>query len=166
MQIEEREFSGLEDTDEGQRLKSLYRKISADKSNFEKQQREFRKTQADAMQGLKTMDAIRIGKELGFDELGLGFDTLLDCSTRHEMAIKAAKMVAEKLKTPSSQPPKQEPPKESALPEHIDSAVQNAGGPSMMFKASDIEKMTPDERARNRSEIAKAVKEGRIDYSK
>jgi uncharacterized phage infection (PIP) family protein YhgE len=161
--LEEREFAGIEDIEGAEKIKSLYRKVSERNQLLDKKEREIKKKESIAMQGLKFQDAMKLSTDMGFGELGLDFQPLMECRTLTDMTIKAAKMVAEKVKTPAVPT---EPKPEPAIEPHVDSGVQNAGGPSRVFKASEIEKMSFDERFALKSEISKAMAEGRIDQNK
>jgi len=48
------------------------------------------------------------------------------------------------------------------LPKHVDSGLQTTSGTGRIWRASEIDSMTSDERFAIRSEIAKAHREGRI----
>ena len=58
--------------------------------------------------------------------------------------------------------PKEEKKSESLIPKHVDSGVQTTSGTGRIWKATEIQRMTIDERFQHRKEIANATKEGRI----
>lgn len=151
-------FAGLDDEPGGPRIKTLYEQIQRQKLDITKQQREFTKVQGEALQGLKFRDAFKLAKEHEVE-----VDELMECETYADMVSKAKDLVIERLKTqyqPAAQVEKKEA--EPVLPKHIDSGISTSSGGGKVWKASDIQKLSSDDRLNLAKEINKATKEGRI----
>lgn len=153
-EIERRELEGLEDVPQAQKLIRLNQELRQRELNLGKQQTEFAKTQQAALEGLKFKDALALSKDYGIDA-----DELMECNTYSDML----KKVLEIQKTKSIPPVEKPKPK---VPEHIDSGVSSGSGKGRIWKASEIDSMSSDERFAKRSEIHKAHDEGRIDNTK
>uniref|UniRef100_A0A6M3JVS2 Scaffolding protein n=1 Tax=viral metagenome TaxID=1070528 RepID=A0A6M3JVS2_9ZZZZ len=150
-EIERRELAGLEDLPQAQKLLALNKEVRDKESLLLRQQREFQKTQQTAMEGLKFKDALTLSKDTGID-----VEELLECETYEAMLKTALQKVKEQAKTPQK----------LKVPEHIDSAISTASGKGRIWKASEISSMSADERFANRTEITKALTEGRIDNTR
>ncbi len=151
-EIERRELEGLEDVPQAQKLIRLNQELRQRELQLTKQQTEFSKTQREALEGLKFKDALALSKDYDIE-----VDTLMECDTYSDMLKKVLTIQKEK-----SIPDKPKP----KIPEHIDSGVSTGGGKGRVWKASEITSMSSDERFANRSEISKAMNEGRIDNAK
>ncbi len=150
--LEAKELAGIEDIPQGQKIIQLTRQLRQKESDLIKQQTEFSKTQAAALEGLKFKDALALAKEYDIDA-----DELMECNTYQDMLSKTLKIIKEKPKAA----PK---PKESLVPSKVDSGQNTATGKGRVWKQSEIRNMSPMERLSAASEIGAAMKEGRINY--
>ncbi len=156
VEIERRELEGLEDVPQAQKLIRLNQELRQRELHLSNQKAELAKTQREALEGLKFRDAMALSKDYDID-----VDILMECDTYSDMLKKVLNVQKEKVT-----PTKVEAKKEVKVPEHIDSGVSSGSGKGRIWKASEIESMSPDERFAAHSEIAKAQKEGRIDHKK
>jgi len=152
-------FSGLEDVPESKRLQTLYAQYEAEATRLKDEKRKWKEYESEARSGLQFRDATKTVKEIKTN-YGLEIDPeeLLGCQTYEEMQIKAKDLVIQGLST--KEPGAKSP--ESRLPKHIDSGTQVASGTGRVFKGSEIQNMTSQERFDLHSEISKATQEGRI----
>jgi hypothetical protein len=152
-EIERRELEGLEDLPQAQKLLRLQHDLRSKEADLLRQRSEFSKVQETAKEGLKFKDALALSKEYDIE-----VDELMECNTMADMYKKTLQLTKEKVKTPEK--------KELKTPSHIDSAVTSAAGKGRIWKASEITSMNSDDRFAQRSEISKAMREGRIDNTK
>ncbi len=160
---EKQMFSGLEDLPQTEKLKSLYDKISTERDNILKRQRELDKVQGEAAEGLKFRDATKLSKEVReqYPDVLIDPEDLMDCKTYAEMQVKVKDIVLESYKIQAK--PKE---KEKILPDKVDSGTTTPSSLGRIWTASEIENMSPDERFKLRGEIRKAGVEGRIDTNR
>ena len=152
-------FVGLEDEPASQRVKVLYEQIKKEQLALKNQKREFSMIQGEAMEGLKFRDASKLAKELEVD-----VEELMGCETHADMVSKAKDLVIERLKAGQTEPKAEVETKkaETYLPKHIDSGISTSSGGGRVWKASEIQALSGEERLKLASEINKATKEGRI----
>jgi len=155
-------LAGLDSVPEGERIKQLYVELKNDRARYQEQMRKLQEYEEQAMQGLKFYDAWQLAK----DAEGLvTVDELLECDSYEDMLLKVKQAAIEKIKAAQGKPESKPQPKAEAkprVPGHVDSGVQTAVGTGRFFKASDIQKMSPEERVK--LGISKAIKEGRIKW--
>ena len=158
MENEKRRFEGLEDLPQTARLQKMYSELTERQEFLEKQSAELEKLRRPAAEGLKYQDAMKLAKKYKEKGVDIDPDDLMECTTKADMVEKAADILAEKL----GEKAKTTPSKEPLIPGHIDSASSSGGGTGRIWKGSEIEDMSDQERFDQKSEIAKAYKEGRI----
>jgi len=151
-------FAGLDDEPAGQRVKVLYEQVKNEELNLKRRQREFSKVQDEGLQGLKFRAAFKLAKEHEVD-----VDELMECETYADMVSKAKDLVIERLRAPKAEV--EVKTAEPVLPKHIDSGLSTSSGGGRIWKASEIQALSGDDRLKIASEINKATKEGRIRWN-
>ena len=152
-EIQRRELEGLDDLPQGRKIASLLETARKKEADLLRKEQDLRQMESTALEGLKFKDALAISKEYGID-----VDDLMECTSMTEMYKKTLQLTREKT-TPIKKA-------EVKVPGHIDSGISTSTGKGRIWKASEIINMSSDERFENRSEIARANKEGRIDNTK
>ncbi len=153
-ETQRRELEGLADLPEGQKVARLLETARRKEAELIRKEQGLKKMESTALEGLKFRDALSLSKEYDID-----VDDLMECDTMADMYKKALTLTRGKIVNQESKPA----PK---MPSHIDSGISSSSGKGRVWKASEITSMSSDERFDNRSEITKAMKEGRIDQSK
>jgi hypothetical protein len=155
-------FNGIEDLPQAEKLKSLYAQVDKERDDIRDRQRELQKVQGEAAEGLKFRDATKLTKEIKeqYPNVLIDPEDLMDCKTYAEMQVKAKDLVLESYKTPKASG------KEKIIPDKVDSGNQTPSSVGRIWKASEIENMSPEERFKMRGEIRKAGEEGRIDATR
>lgn len=142
-QLEDKELEALSDDPDTLKLR---RNIRDQEANLRKRERELEEVKAEALEGLKYRDAVKLAKENEIDP-----EELMGCSSYADMQIKAKDLVIDRLKGKANENPTQ-----SVVPGHVDSAQGQSGGAKRKYTLSEITKMTP-------MEYAQLEKEGKID---
>lgn len=156
-EIDKKELEGLESQPEAQRLIRLRSQLRQKEAELTKKERTMSRLQ-------KEYDAKEVARIIS-ERFGVEIDyqDLMESRTYLEMRDKAEDIASSKLK--AAPKPEVEKPK-PAVP-HIDSGLSTiGGGKGRIWKISEINNMSSDERFRNATEINKARKEGRIDYTR